>query len=148
MKILAAITACGVIFYLWILRAAAIRRDAKAFDEFCAFCRSVKTGLRYSLSSYDELAAVCGREGYEYIKNGETGLAADSRVNETLRSAFSSFVSKIGTTDCEGQLDICDEFLERLDGLRPAFKDESAKKLKVCTVLSLTIALCCVLLAF
>lgn len=148
MKSFAAIAACGAFFCLWLMRVAALKRDAKAFDELCSFCRSVKNGLRYRLSRYDELAAVCEREGYQYIKNGDSGLCADSRLSEVLRSAFSGFVSKLGTTDCEGQLDICDEFLARLEDLRPAFKDESAKKLKLCTVLNLTLALCCVLLAF
>ena len=148
MKSFAAIAACGAFFLLWLMRVTALRRDAKAFDELCAFCRSVKNGLRFHLSRYDEIALICEREGYQYIKNGDSGLCADSRVSEALRSAFSGFVSKLGTTDCDGQLDICDEFLERLEDLRPDFKDENAKKLKVCTVFNLTLALCCVLLAF
>lgn len=102
-----------------------IKKNSEALYETVKFISSVKNNIRYLSMDYDSLLENAKNENYSYITfEPETKLS--DCVGEKRQKEFSQFIEKIGTTDEAGQMNLCDEYIERFK----EFYNESISKEK------------------
>ena len=127
-------------------RIAYIRRTRRAFDEACDFAAAVKAAIRYSALPLDGIARLCDGERYSFFKNRGGSIVFEANTDAKLKNCTDRFISCLGTTDFEGQLDLCDDYIFKLDSMRRRLYDESGAGERVCAAVSALCVLCSVLL--
>ena len=117
------------------------KKKTDLLDEVVRFIGFVKSELNYRNSDFESLYKISCGEGYKYIifENGQIGLAAFA--DEKMYAEFSSFIEKIGTTDGEGQLSLCDEYRGRFIDILEVQRQKEKEKLRVNTAVSVMGAL-------
>ena len=115
-------------------------------DDMDAFSRLVKNEIRFKNAPYSVLAETVKNENFKYISFDGEKFNLDSHAEKELKDAFYGFISKIGTTDVCGQLEMCEEYSERLLKIRDSACEKSGSKIKVCGALSALISLCALLM--
>lgn len=123
-----------------------IRINAAASQEALMLSRLVKNEIRFKNAPYSVLVQTVKNENYKYIGFDGEKFVLDSRAGKELKNVFSGFISKIGTTDVCGQLEMCEEYSERLLKIRDGAYAESGPKIKVCGALSALFSLCALLM--
>ena len=124
----------------------AIRINSAAAEEALMFSRLVKNERRFKNAPYSVLAETVKNENFKYISFDGEKFNLDSHAEKELKDAFYGFISKIGTTDVCGQLEMCEEYSERLLKIRDSACEKSGSKIKVCGALSALISLCALLM--
>lgn len=109
----------------------------KALDEIVRFINFVKTELNYKKSEFLHIYSIGKKQKYKYLSFSDGQIYADDAVGTEIIEEFNSFVKKIGTTDQEGQLSLCDEYKSRFEELLINKKSKGKEKLQVNTALSI-----------
>jgi hypothetical protein len=109
----------------------------KALEEIIGFISLVKTEVHYTTADFEKIFLKGKAQNYKYLSFYDNQIflnkSADKRINED----FNSFINKIGTTDEEGQLNICQEYKERFEEILRKRKIKEKEKLQVNTALSI-----------
>ncbi len=109
----------------------------KALEEIIGFISLVKTEVHYTTADFEKIFLKGKAQNYKYLSFYDNQIflnkSADKRINED----FNSFINKIGTTDEEGQLNICQEYKERFEEILRKRKLKEKEKLQVNTALSI-----------
>ena len=109
----------------------------KALEEIIGFISLVKTEVHYTTADFEKIFLKGKAQNYKYLFFYDNQIflnkSADKRINED----FNSFINKIGTTDEEGQLNICQEYKERFEEILRKRKIKEKEKLQVNTALSI-----------
>lgn len=113
-----------------------------ALDDAVRFINFVKSELRYRSSDYGSIYEKGRSRKYSHIKfeSGEIKLALHS--DSVFKKEFSDFINRIGTTDEEGQLALCDEYSKRFSDMLEKRRKNENEKIQVNTALSVFCALC------
>lgn len=112
-------------------------RTTKALDEIVRFINLVKTEVNYTSADFESLFVKGKAENYKYLSFSDNQIFLDESVGVCFGKAFDSFIKKIGTTDGEGQINICREYKERFEELLKNRKAKEKEKVRVNTALSL-----------
>ena len=112
-------------------------RITKALDEIVRFINLVKTEVHYTSADFESLFVKGKAEKYKYLSFYDNKIFLDASVGVDFCEDFNSFINKIGTTDDEGQINICREYKERFEELLKNRKAKEKEKLQVNTALSL-----------
>jgi hypothetical protein len=140
MNFISSILLAIVFVLLGINRIINIKRNTRALYEAVKFINLVKNNIRFLSMDYVSLIENAKKENYLYIHFGET-ISITESVGEKIQKEFSGFVERIGTTDEEGQLSICDEYIERF---REFYKESASKEKAKVNVVGAISALCVV----
>lgn len=111
-------------------------RITLALEEIVAFINLVKTEVRYTMADFENIILRGSTQNYKYIIFSDNGISLDKSVRGHLGNDFANFINKIGTTDEEGQINICEEFKGRFEEKLMKRKMKEKEKLHVNTALS------------
>ncbi len=111
-------------------------KQTNALDEIVGFISLVKTEVRYHSAEYIDIYHKAKCENYKYLSFEKGEIYADRSIGEKCIDDFKSFVRKIGTTDEQGQLAICDEYKDRFDSVLNNRKNKEKERLQVNVALS------------
>ena len=122
------------------------KKKTSAFGEMVDFARFVKSEVQYRVTDSENLATKINSENFRYIKQKDDGFFATDIRDEKAREQFQTFVNHLGTTDKEGQLNLCDEYIEKFSELLNEHKQNEKSKIQINTALSVFGALSIVIL--
>ena len=108
-----------------------------ALDEVVRFINIVKTEVHYTTADYEKIFAKGKSQNYKYISFFDNQIYLNKTLGGYFDKDFNDFISKIGTTDDVGQLNICDEYKARFEDVLSKRKIKEKEKLQVNTALSL-----------
>ena len=112
-------------------------RVTKTLDEIVSFIKLVKTEVHYTTADFERLFMKGKAQNYKYISFSDEKIFLNKSPGEKYNDNFNEFINKIGTTDAEGQINICEEYKERFQELLMKRKIKEKEKLQVNTALSL-----------
>ena len=123
------------------------KRKTVALDEIVRFVSFIKGELRYRTSDFETLVDSAKKQKYQYIKFDGLKILPDDFCDETVKSEFFQFINRIGTTDADGQISLCDEYISRFSEMLTQRKQKEESKIQVNTALSVLSALCVIILS-
>ncbi len=106
-------------------------------DEIVRFINLVKTEVHYTAADFENIFLKGKAQNYKYLSFSDNQIFLNKCVGARIKDDFNSFVNKIGTTDEDGQINICGEYKERFEELLSKRKIKEKEKLQVNTALSL-----------
>lgn len=144
-----AVAACTALLFLAVGLYDILKEKRKtvAIDEIVRFVNFVKNEVHYRASDLETLITYAASQNYRYIKFEEFSILPYDLCDEKVRSEFSRFADSIGTTDVQGQLALCDEYLNRFSEILVQRKQKEKSKIQVNTALSVLSALCIIILS-
>ena len=108
-----------------------------ALDEIVRFINLVKTEVHYTTADFEKILLKGKAQNYKYLFFSDNQIYLDKSVGVKFSEDFYGFINKIGTTDEEGQINICREYRERFEESLAKRKVKEKEKLQVNTALSL-----------
>ena len=108
-----------------------------ALDEIIRFISLVKTEVHYTTADFEKIFLKGKAQNYKYLSFSDNQIFLDKSVGVKFCENFKGFINKIGTTDEEGQINICEEYKERFEEILTKRKVKEKEKLQVNTALSL-----------
>lgn len=117
-------------------------RITGALDEIVRFINLVKTELYYRTAEYEEIFSTGELQNYKYLSFSNGEIFVNAEVDEKINREFNTFIKRIGTTDENGQLSLCDEYKTRFEELLENRKTKEKERFQVNTALSVLGALC------
>ena len=109
----------------------------KALEEIIGFISLVKTEVHYTTADFEKIFLKGKAQNYKYLSFYDNQIFLNKSAGERINEDFNSFINKIGTTDEEGQLNICQEYKERFGEILRKRKIKEKEKLQVNTALSI-----------
>lgn len=109
----------------------------KALEEIIGFISLVKTEVHYTTADFEKIFLKGKAQNYKYLSFYDNQIFLNKSAGERINEDFNSFINKIGTTDEEGQLNICQEYKERFEEILRKRKIKEKEKLQVNTALSI-----------
>ncbi len=111
-------------------------RVTNAMDEIVRFINLVKTEVHYTTADFEKIFLKGKAQNYKYIFFSGNEIFLNKSVGAKLNEDFNGFINKIGTTDEEGQINLCKEYNERFGELLKKRKLKENERLQVNTALS------------
>ncbi len=112
-------------------------RITNALEEIVHFITLVKTAVHYTTADFEKIFSKGREENYKYISFSGNEIFLSKAVGSKISEDFSRFINKIGTTDEEGQINLCNEYKEYFQELLTKRKIKEKEKLQVNTALSI-----------
>lgn len=109
----------------------------KALEEIIGFISLVKTEVHYTTADFEKIFLKGKAQNYKYLSFYDNQIFLNKSADERINEDFNSFINKIGTTDEEGQINICQEYKERFEEILRKRKIKEKEKLQVNTALSI-----------
>lgn len=109
----------------------------KALDEIIRFINLVKTEVHYTSADFEKIISKGQSQNYKYLSFSDNQIYLNKPVGERLSEDFNGFINRIGTTDKDGQINICEEYKKRFEETLMKRKLKEKEKLQVNTALSL-----------
>ena len=109
----------------------------KALEEIIRFISLVKTEVHYTTADFEKIFLKGKAQNYKYLSFYDNQIFLNKSAGERINEDFNSFINKIGTTDEDGQLNICQEYKERFEEILRKRKIKEKEKLQVNTALSI-----------
>ena len=117
------------------------KRCVNALEEAVKLFNLFKSEIHYKGSDYYALCNAGEKENFKYLLFNNSVISLSGIDDERVKTEFSYFVEKIGTTDVEGQLSVCTQAIERLSSILKEYSKKEASKLQVNMSLSILGAL-------
>ena len=130
---------------LGVSRILNIKKCTLTLCEAVKFINSVKNNIRFSSMDYENLINEGKKEGFLYI-NFNGGVTLSDYAGEKAKHEFSCFVNKIGTTDEEGQISLCEEYAEKFKVFYKESVSVEKSKVRVIGALSVLSVICVLIL--
>ncbi len=111
-------------------------RTTATLEEISRFISLVKSELHYRNADYEQIYIKAESQNYKYISFSDGKIFVNNVLGANLKSEFHDFLNKIGTTDEDGQLTLCDEYKSRFEDALINRKSKEKEKLQVNTALS------------
>lgn len=122
------------------------KRQTAVLCEMLSFVRFVKSELQYRSADMESLGACAVLQGFKYIKYADNSFFIADNRDEKLKEKFDSFIKRVGTTDSEGQISLCNEYIDKFSEDYQEHKQNEKNKIQVNTALSIFGALCILIL--
>ncbi len=118
------------------------KKKTRILDEIVQFVCFIRGELNYRSSDFETLLKLSKTQNYMYIKFDNEKITVDDVCDGVVKSEFYQFVKRIGTTDAEGQLSLCDEYISRFSEKLSERKEKEKNRIQTNTALSVLSALC------
>ncbi len=122
------------------------KRKTCALDEVVRFVLFVKSELHYRTPDIENLFSSAKKQNYSYITFNKSGVQPDALCDEEIKKEFTEFVGRLGTTDTDGQLALCDEYANRFTERLTERKLKEKSKIQISAALSVLSAMCVLVL--
>ncbi len=137
MKMLCLCLLCVYILFLNFFQARKIKNNTCALQEILNVIYSMKGELSFRQSDCQTLCTNAVGEQSRFVYLSENTMKIKGDACRCAQDDFAAFASKIGTTDKEGQIALCDEYIARFEGLLGEVKAKEKSKIQVNTALGL-----------
>lgn len=125
-----------VIFSLGVFDNLKQKSYNNALNEVLDLITLFNNEIRFRNSDFFELRKICAEQNYKFIVITEDFILLNKSYKFSFEKEFCCLISKIGTTDVEGQLSLCREYSEKFNSLLIEGKEKEKTKLKVNFALS------------
>lgn len=146
MKFVLVLGAAGLFLFLGFRDSFKQKQKTSILNEIVGFLRFVRTELQYRTTDFETLGQMVKNENLKYIKQNDDSFYLTQTQDEKIRDYFESFINRLGTTDKDGQLNLCDEYIEKFGEILNEHKKTEKSKIQINTALSVFGALCIVIL--
>lgn len=142
----------GVILSLFILvlggmKAVERKKNTSAVAEILDYIPLIKTEVSYLSADYEAIYEKGKSRNYKHISFNDKNIQLNDYCNNEHSDLFNDFTSRLGTTDAEGQLYLCEEYKQRFENILKQRMEKDKEKLQVNTALSVLGSIC-VLIVF
>lgn len=142
MKLFLALILSSSFVFIGFLSAERQRKCTKALGNAVDFISTVKTELRFKNADFSSICRLLDNGSFSFLSSENETISLSTVAGEENTLVFSEFIKRIGTTDGEGQILLCDEYKEKLFSAYEAQKKKEREKIQVNSSLSLLGALC------
>ena len=118
------------------------KKKREVLDEIVRFISFVKGEIHYRSPDLASLFKSANEQNYSYLTFSEYQAYSDNMCDETVRREFSEFLNRLGTTDTEGQLALCDEYSNRFNERLSELKQNEKSKIQTSAALSILGSMC------
>lgn len=122
------------------------KRKTCVLDEIVRFVLFAKSELHYRTPDLENLFCSARKQNYSYLSFDEFGVQPDALCDEEIKKEFTEFVGRLGTTDTDGQLALCDEYANRFTERLTERKLKEKSKIQISAALSVFSAMCVLVL--
>lgn len=122
------------------------KNTTRAINEAVKLFRLFKNEIHYRGTDYYSLCRLAEKENFKYITFAENKITLNGVSDFTVNNEFSYYTEKIGTTDTQGQLALCDEAIEKLNASFLEHRRKENSRLQVNMSLSFLSALSIILI--
>ena len=122
------------------------KKTTAILGEIVDFVLFVRSELQYRATDFETLLKIVNDEKFKYIRQNATGFFVPELRDNKTQELFESFVNHLGTTDKDGQLSLCDEYIEKFRNILNEHQRDEKSKIQINTALSVFGALCIVIL--
>lgn len=122
------------------------KKTTLAIEELISLAELFKNEMKYRKASYTDLLQLGKKQGYKHIYFNESEISLVCEEKGSLSKDFLRFTEKIGTTDEQGQIALCDEYEEKLRYLLTKQRAKEESKLQINLSLSFLGALSVVII--
>ena len=142
----------GVMLSLLILvsggmKAVERKKNTSAVAEILDYISLIKTEVSYLSADYEAIYQKSKSRNYKHITFYDNKIKLNNYCNNEYRDLFNDFTSRLGTTDADGQLSLCEEYKQRFENILKQRMEKDKEKLQVNTALSV-LGSVCVLIVF
>ena len=142
----------GVMLSLLILvsggmKAVERKKNTSAVAEILDYISLIKTEVSYLSADYEAIYQKSKSRNYKHITFYDNKIKLNNYCNNEYSDLFNDFTSRLGTTDAEGQLSLCEEYKQRFENILKQRMEKDKEKLQVNTALSVLGSIC-VLIVF
>ena len=146
MKFVLVLGMAGLFLFLGFRGSFKQKQKTSILNEIVGFIRFVRTELQYRATDFETLGQRVKNENLKYIRQNEDSFYLTQTQDEKTIDYFESFINHLGTTDKDGQLNLCDEYIEKFGEILNEHKKTEKSKIQINTALSVFGALCIVIL--
>ncbi len=118
------------------------KKSIVILDEIISFVRFTHSELRYRSADYYSLLESAECQNYKYLHIKDNSIIVDSACNDNIKQDFKRFLQRIGTTDTQGQLLLCEEYIQRFGATFDEQKEKEKGRLQVNAAISILSAVC------
>lgn len=142
----------GVMLSLFVLvsggmKAVERKKNTSAVAEILDYISLIKTEVRYLSADYEAIYQKGKSRNYKHISFNDKKIQLNDYCNNEYSDLFNDFTSRLGTTDADGQLSLCEEYKQRFENILKQRMEKDKEKLQVNTALSVLGSIC-VLIVF
>lgn len=142
----------GVMLSLFVLvsggmKAVERKKNTSAVSEILDYISLIKTDVRYLSADYEAIYQKGKSRNYKHISFNDKKIQLNDYCNNEYSDLFNDFTSRLGTTDADGQLSLCEEYRQRFENILKQRMEKDKEKLQVNTALSVLGSIC-VLIVF
>ena len=146
MKFVLVLGMAGLFLFLGFRDSFKQKQKTAILNEILSFLRFVRTEFQYRATDFETLGQRVKNENLKYIRQNEDSFYLTQTQDEKTIDYFESFINRLGTTDKDGQLNLCDEYIEKFGEILNEHKKTEKSKIQINTALSVFGALCIVIL--
>ncbi len=121
------------------------KKTTEILGELVDFLCFVRCELQYRATDFETLLKIADRENFKYVRQNNTGFFIPELRDSKIRELFEVFTNHLGTTDRDGQLSLCDEYIEKFRNILNEHQKNEKSKIQINTALSIFGALCIVI---
>ncbi len=122
------------------------KKTTAILGETVDFIHFVRMEFQYRATDFETLLQMVKTEKFKYIKQNDRSFFIPELRDKKAIELFETFVSHLGTTDKDGQLSLCDEYIEKFRNILNEHQKREKSKIQINTALSVFGALCIVIL--
>ncbi len=136
MKILIIFVLCVLIIVVGYYETVCQRQRTKLLDEAVRLIEYFRTELNFHKSDLDTLYQGAVSQGFKCIHCHEGRILACGDFTKDAQMYLNRFLKSIGTTDTQGQLSLCDEYVYHLRACLEEQRVKEKSKIQVTVALS------------
>ncbi len=144
MRLLLLGTFCALLVFNSFYEFFKANQSARTTDGIIRLIKYIKSQMYYVKPDYGELYESACKQGFYGIVFKEGNILPDKYLDASERSEFNDFVSRLGTTDQAGQLELCDEYISRFNARLEESRKEKSRKTRV----NLAVSVLCAVAVF
>ena len=129
------------------MKAVERKKNTSAVAEILDYISLIKTEVSYLSADYEAIYQKSKSRNYKHITFYDNKIKLNNYCNNEYRDLFNDFTSRLGTTDADGQLSLCEEYRQRFEIILKQRMEKDKEKLQVNTALSV-LGSVCVLIVF
>ncbi len=137
MKLGAVVLVSFSVVFLGLHECMKYKRTIETLEDVISFLNMLKNEINYRKSDYFEIYVAGENCKYKYLCFKDKKIFLLPQNNKNIETEFNQFINKIGTTDTDGQLAICDEYLKYFKQLYSSLKEKETSKMRTNMSLSL-----------
>ena len=142
MKFLSGVILSVTILVFGGLKVVERKKGTSAVTEILDYISLIKTEVSFLSADYDSLYEKGQKRKYNYIIFNNGKIELTDNCSQPTGNLFYDFTSRLGTTDREGQISLCEEYKGRFENLLKQRMEKDKEKMQVSTALSLLGAVC------